>query len=55
MIFITCQKRDILLRDITKKQWVAKHETEQSYISEYTNMVKSCSAPNCQNREKKAV
>ena len=30
ILFITCQKHDILLRHITKKkQWVAKHTTEQ--------------------------
>ena len=41
MIFITCQKHDILPCDITKK----------SCIVEYTNMVKSRSAPNGQNRK----
>ena len=32
---------------------MAKHATGQTCISEYRNMVKSCSAPNCQNRKKK--
>ena len=36
-----------------EKQWVAKHATEQSCISDYRNMGKSCSAPNCQKRGKK--
>ena len=36
-----------------EKQWVAKHATKLSCISEYRNMVKRCSARNCQNRGKK--
>ena len=52
IIFITCQKHDILLRDITKKTEL-NDWTEQSSIVEYKNMVKSCRAPNCQNRKKK--
>ena len=54
VIFITCQKHDILLCDITKKNsgW-QNTQLNRVVISEYTNMVKSCSAPNCQNRGKK--
>ena len=37
---------------LRKKQWVAKHATEQLF-NEYTNMVKSCNALNCQNRKKR--
>ena len=40
---------------LRKKKWVAKHATEQSCISEYTIIVKRCSAPNCQTKGKKVV
>ena len=37
------------------KKWVTKHATEQSCISEYINVAKSRSTPNCQNSKKSCV